>query len=277
MTRKYSKAYVEITNVCNKNCSFCPGTVRSPGRMSFEDFSHVCHSLLGLTEYIYLHVMGEPTTHPELCKFIEYATRIGLKCAVTTNGSLLSRVGDALIESGVYKVNISVHSFEEGGEDSYYAYLSSIADFADEASSGGVLTVLRLWNKGYDEGRNDRTLDFFKEKLTGEWKWGVRGARIRDKLHLEYGERFDWPDINLEVISDTAYCYGLKDQFGILVDGTVVPCCLDREGIINLGNVFTDDLSAILSSERAEKIREGFSKRCAAEELCKRCGYARRF
>ena len=277
MTRKYSKAYVEITNICNKNCSFCPGTERVAEQMSFERFKHVCGALVGITDYIYLHVMGEPTAHPELCRFIKHATELGFKCAVTTNGSLLSRVADGLIESGVYKVNISVHSFEDGGDDGYYAYLSSIADFADSASSFGVLTVLRLWNKGHDGGRNDRTLDFLKERLIGEWKWGVRGARIRDKLHLEYGERFIWPDIRLDVISDEAYCYGLKDQFGILVDGTVVPCCLDREGVINLGNVFTDNLSDILSSERAENIRRSFSQRRACEELCKRCGYARRF
>lgn len=275
--KPYSRVYVEITNICNRNCSFCPGTLRKLARMSRQDFSLITDKLLPLTDYVYLHVMGEPLTHPELIELIGIATSKGLKCAVTTNGTLLQERGGELIGSGVYKVNISLHSFEEGKDESYYSYLNGVADFADSASDAGVLTVLRLWNEGYDGGRNSRTLDFFKDRLPGEWKFGSRGARIRHKLHLEYGERFDWPDMEAEENGGGIFCYGLRDHFGILCDGTVVPCCLDREGSIALGNAFCDDLGAILSSERAERILRGFDKRCATEELCKRCGYATRF
>ena len=277
MKRKYSKAYVEITNICNKNCSFCPGTKRVPERMSLERFSHVCDSLVGLTDYIYLHVMGEPLTHPELCRFVQYASEKGFKCAVTTNGTLLSRVGDSLIESGVYKVNISVHSFEDGDGEEYTRYISSILDFADRSSQAGILTVLRLWNLGHDGGRNVDTLSLMREKFPDAWAEGARGARIRHKLHLEYGERFEWPDTDAPDYGECVFCYGLTDHFGILVDGRVIPCCLDREGEITLGNLFDTPIAEILCGERAEKIREGFKNKRASEELCRRCAYARRF
>ena len=41
-----------------------------------------------------------------------------------------------------------------------------------------------------------------------------------------------------------------------MVDGTIVPCCLDSEGVINLGNIFNDDIDAVLNSvkETLEKI-----------------------
>lgn len=276
-SKKYSKAYVEITNICNKNCSFCHGTHREKRRMTPEEFKQVANSLRPLTDYLYFHVMGEPLTHPDLPEFIEYATALGFKCAVTTNGSLLEGRADELISSGVYKVNLSVHSFEDGSDGDYFSYLESLAGFADRASEAGVLTVLRLWNKGCDGGRNDRTLEFFENRLTGEWKWGARGARIRHKLHLEYGERFEWPDMNAPVYSDSVFCYGLGDHFGVLSDGSVVPCCLDSEGDITLGNIFNTPIEEILSSERALNIRRGFEKRIAREELCKRCGYATRF
>ena len=277
LNKKYSKAYVEITNICNKNCSFCHGTRREKRRMTLEEFKKVANSLRPFTDYLYFHVMGEPLTHPELPGFIEYATALGFKCAVTTNGSLLDRRGDELISSGVYKVNLSVHSFEDGSEEDYLTYLESLARFADKASEAGVLTILRLWNKGHDGGRNDRTLRFFENRLTGEWKWGARGARIRHKLHLEYGERFEWPDMNAPIYSDSVFCYGLGDHFGVLSDGSVIPCCLDSEGDITLGNIFDTPIEEILSSERALDIRRGFEKRIATEELCKRCGYATRF
>ena len=76
---------------------------------------------------------------------------------------------------------------------------------------------------------------------------------------------------------EKVFCYGLRDQLGVLCDGTVVPCCLDHEGDIVLGNLFQEDLDAILASPRAQAIYRGFSDGKAAEELCRRCGYARRF
>lgn len=275
--KKYSRVYVEITNICNRSCSFCPGTVREKRRMSFEEFSLIANSLVGVTDYLYFHVMGEPLTHPELPRFIEYATSLGFKCAVTTNGTLVTRRAEELIASGIYKVNLSVHSFEGGEEEQYLSYIKSLADFADKASNAGVLTVLRLWNKGYDGGLNDRTLEILKTRLQGEWKWGSRGARIRHKLHLEYGDRFDWPDMEAENMGDRLFCYGLRDHFGILSDGRVIPCCLDREGEITLGNIYETPIRRILSSERAMAILHGFDNRVAVEELCQKCGYARRF
>ena len=274
---KYSRVYVEITNICNRNCSFCPGTKRTPKSMSLDEFKTVANALVGVTDYIYFHVMGEPLTHKLLPDFIEYAVSLGFKCAVTTNGTLITQRGDELIRSGVYKVNLSVHSFENGEDDEYCRYINELCDFADFASSKGVLTVLRLWNKGHDDGRNDTTLEMLKKHLHGEWKWGNRGARIRHKLHLEYGDRFEWPDKDAALGSESVFCYGLRDHFGILSNGTVIPCCLDREGVIDLGNVFEKPISEILESERARNILSGFDRRCAVEDLCSRCGYARRF
>lgn len=273
----YSRAYVEITNVCNRDCSFCPGTTRAPKFMSCEEMSHIISELSGLTEYVYFHVMGEPLLHPELPQLIRIASECGIKCAITTNGTLLREHGNALIESGVYKVNLSVHSFEEGTYQEQLDYVRSVVDFADKASAAGILTVIRLWNLGHDGGRNRETLKILHERFSDEWQEGARGARIRHRLHLEYGERFAWPDAEADYLGDEVFCYGLRDHFGILSDGTVVPCCLDREGTINLGNVFDTPLTEILSSDRAVSMCRGFDTRVAVEELCKRCGYARRF
>ena len=275
---KYSRVYVEITNICNRNCSFCIGTKRALRRMTAEEFSLVTDRLQGITEYIYFHLMGEPLTHPLLPDFIREAREKGFHPAITTNGTLLATRGDSLIDAGVYKVSISVHSFENGSTEEYLRYINDCMEFADKASRAGVLTVLRLWNRGYDEGRNLDTLallrDYFKND---EWKEGNRGIRIRPKLHLEYGDRFEWPDMEAEDKGGGVFCYGLKDHFAILCDGRVVPCCLDREGAITLGNIFDTPVEDILRSPRAAAMRDGFQRRCATEELCRRCGYARRF
>ncbi len=273
----YSRVYVEITNICNMNCSFCHGHSRKARRMTSEEFSHVLSEISPHTSYLYYHLMGEPLTHPELPHFLRMAHERGFRSVITTNGTLLKKRSDELLSVPLYKMNLSVHSFEEGSEAEFARYLSELSDFADKASAQGTIVVFRLWNRGFDGGKNEKILTFLQNRFAGEWAENTRGIRIRDKLHIEWGERFSWPDRDATEGDDEVFCYALHDHFGILSDGRVVPCCLDSDGVLSLGNIFSESLREILNSPRAETIREGFSRRCATEELCRRCGYARRF
>lgn len=273
----YNKVYVEITNICNMHCSFCHGHSRIPQQMSTEAFTCILNKLKGHTKYIYYHLMGEPLTHPHLHQFIEMAGARGYKSILTTNGTLLPERQDELLNAGVHKVNISLHSFEDGNDEDHARYICRLTDFAKSAANAGTIVVFRLWNKGFDNGKNEFALKILKENIPGEWAENTRGIRIRSKIFVEFGERFEWPDSNAEIKGTEFYCYGLKDQFGILVDGTVVPCCLDSDGIIDLGNIFKEDIGEILHSQRALDILEGFQCGNASEALCKRCCYAQRF
>ena len=273
----YKKVYVEITNCCNKNCSFCHGHSRPPRQMTREEFATVLDALTGQTQYLYYHLMGEPLTHPGLGEFVKMAGEKGYKSIITTNGTLLDQRGDELLAAGLHKVNLSLHSFEDGGPEDHKCYVRQLADFAKKAAGQGVIVVFRLWNKDCDEGKNESALQYLREMLDGPWLTNARGIKIKDNIYLEWGERFDWPDKNAQILDTAFSCYGLKDQFEILADGTVVPCCLDSDGVIGLGNIFTQDLSDILHSPRAEAMVEGFRCRKATEDLCKRCGYAQRF
>ena len=273
----YNKVYVEITNICNMNCSFCHGHHRAPRQMSTEEFAYILSKLTEQTKYIYYHLMGEPLTHPQLHHFIKMAGERGYKSIITTNGTRLHIRQDELLAAGVHKVNISLHSFEDGSNEDYVRYIHHLADFAKSAANAGTIVVFRLWNKGYDNGKNDFALDVLKQNIPGDWTNNTRGIRIRDKIFIEMDERFEWPDNNAEIKGNKFYCYGLKSQFGILIDGTVVPCCLDSDGIINLGNIFHDDINTILTSERASNMLKGFQCSKATEGLCQRCGYAQRF
>ncbi|MBR4940386.1 MAG: radical SAM protein, partial [Clostridia bacterium] len=263
----YSRVYVEITNICNMNCSFCHGHSRPPHQMTEAEYARILEQLRGKTEYIYHHLMGEPLVHPLLPRFIQMANRAGFHPMITTNGTLLDRGGDELLANGLYKANISLHSFEEGSSEEHLSYLEKIADFIDKAENTGTIISLRFWNNGCDGGKNKPALDFFKERFPLPWTENTRGFRLREKLFIEWGERFDWPDKNAPNTGNSLYCRGLIDHFGILCDGTVVPCCLDSEGGIPLGNAFTGELSEILNSDEARAIAEGFRRRQAARDL----------
>ena len=273
----YTRAYVEITNICNMNCSFCHGHSRPPRQMTEAEYARVLDQLSGKTQYIYHHLMGEPLVHPLLPRFIQMACEAGFRPMLTTNGTLLDRFGDGLLIPGLHKVNISLHSFEGDQPQTHAHYIRTVSDFAEKANRMGIIISLRLWNNGFDEGKNPTTVTLLKENLSGQWMPNSRGYRIRDRLFLEWGDRFLWPDQNAPDNGEHVFCHGLGDHFGILCDGTVVPCCLDSDGVIALGNVFREELSDILSSPRAKAILDGFRRRHAVEDLCRRCGYARKF
>lgn len=273
----YSRVYVEITNICNMNCSFCHGHSRPARSMTEEEYARVLEQLTGKTQYIYHHLMGEPLLHPLLPRFIQMAAQAGFRPMLTTNGTLLDRFGDGILIPGLHKVNISLHSFEGEDRSAHRRYLRNVVEFMKKASCMGIKVSLRLWNNGFDGGRNDTVLEALKDEFPDPWTQNTRGYRIRDGLFLEWGDRFDWPDQNAPDEGDSMTCRGLLDHFGILSDGTVVPCCLDSDGVIALGNVFRVELRDILASPRAQAMAEGFHRRKAVEDLCRRCGYARKF
>ena len=273
----YSRVYVEITNICNMNCSFCHGHSRPKKMMSTEEFQVVLKQLKGKTNYIYYHLMGEPLLHPELPNYLKIAKDNDFRSMITTNGTLIEKCGDAILKAGVHKVNLSIHSLEDADEDKFISYMNRVVEFAEKADKLGVIVVFRLWNSGCDEGLNEHVQTFLKTRLISDWSENSRGVKIRNKLFLEWGDRFIWPDKEATLYGNQVYCYGMRDHFGILCDGTVVPCCLDSDGIIALGNLFETPLDEILFSPRAEAIKKGFECRKASEDLCRRCGYAQRW
>lgn len=270
------KAYLEITNVCNLSCSFCHGTNRRKHFLTVEEFEILTDKLRGNVEFLYFHLMGEPLLHPQLETFFEIADQKGFRVILTTNGTLIGKRTEELLSSkALYKVSISLHSFEANtiGQD-IESYLQDCFVFCKAASQRGILSVLRLWNQGGEDQMNRQILSKMEEAFPKPWKDTYSGSRLGDRIFLEWGERFHWPDPSVPEQEDSYGCYGLRDQIGIHCDGTVVPCCLDADGGIPLGNLFMQDIQEILESERAKKLKISLQNRKPCEELCRHCGYA---
>ena len=275
---RFRKIYLEISNLCNLKCNFCPGTKRPGRRLSVTEFQSFLPKLRSYTDFLYFHLMGEPLCHPNLEEFLSLAGEFGFKIILTTNGTLLAKQQDILVSSpALHKVNISLHAFESNDLSiPFEQYLDECFSFG-KAIHGNKIVVYRLWNQGGADELNDSILERMKTFFPEPWVKERQGIRIADRTYIEHGDKFDWPDLSAPEGDSKVFCYGLRDQLGVLCDGTVVPCCLDHEGDLALGNLFETDLETILSSDRAQKIYNGFTKREAMEPLCRRCGYARRF
>jgi radical SAM protein with 4Fe4S-binding SPASM domain len=289
--KKFKKFYIEITNVCNLSCSFCPKTLRSPEFMSIETFRKILDQIKPHTDYIYFHVKGEPLLHPKLDDFLDLSYEKGFKVNITTNGTLISEVQEKImLKPSLRQINFSLHSFDGNkGASDKNEYVNNIIFFVKEAiNTTDTLFSLRLWNLDVNNSTNhkdkkNRDLlsvieNAFKlpYKIEEEIHPG-RGIKICDKVYLNQDHEFKWPDLKVEEDNNPSFCYGLRNQVAILVDGTVVPCCLDGEGVINLGNIHKTHFFDIVNSKRANNIYNGFSRREAVEELCRKCGYRKKF
>ena len=277
----FKRVYVEITNVCNLSCVFCPGTGREKRFLTPEEFRLMAEKLRGHTRYLYFHVMGEPLLHPQLPELLAIAGELGFRVCITTNGTLLPEKGSALLAApALHKVSVSLHSFEGNDGGDMTDYLAAVWDFCAAAGEKGVLCALRLWNEGGAEERNGEILRFLStasgrdvENLPAD---SVGNKRLAPGLFLESAQKFDWPSPDAAE-GPVQFCHALRQQIAVLCDGTVVPCCLDSEGRLALGNLLTGELDDILASPRAQAICRGFDARQPSEELCRRCGYAARF
>lgn len=242
--------------------------------MTLDEFDTLTTRLAGEVRFLYFHLMGEPFLHPLLPEFILMARRKGFTPVITTNGTLLAQRGD-LLDALPHKLQISLHSHEGNGKDNPEQYIDEVMAFAKEAAQRGCVVVLRLWNEGGFNRMNGSILDMIADSQPRPWTQRHDGWKLAENLYVESDDMFEWPDLQHDVYKEEeVFCYALRNQIGVLVDGTVVPCCLDHNGDVSLGNLFEESLEHILSSPRASALYNGFTNHTAVESLCQRCGYS---
>ena len=287
--KRFLKVNVEISNICNLQCSFCPEVIREKGKMSLALFERVIEQVAPLTEMVCLHLMGEPLVHSELGEIIEICESKKVKIFLVTNGVLLrDKHVRLLLKPAMKQVNFSLHSFFDNFKDrDPTQYLERIFSFTEKAflERPDLYINYRLWNLQETKGagaQNKMMLSLIEERFQMKMRTDIdvkiqKSIQIKNKLYLNFDTEFTWPALDLPVLSERGTCKGLSNHFGVLIDGTVVPCCLDKEAGIPLGKIQDSPIDVILSSPRAKKLLEGFKQGKLIEALCQRCQYIERF
>ena len=309
------RCYIEVTNVCNLNCDFCPKHRRQNRQLTIEEFDLLTDKIRGRVIFLYFHLMGEPLLHPLLPDFIRIAREKGFRTVLTSNGTLLDKALN-LLSSLPHKVQLSLHSHESNGKGKLDEYINKVMQFAIPAAEQGTCVVLRLWNQGGRESENEQVMQLLEQYVKKPWRERPDGYRLCDNLYLEFDRKFQWPTTqeppssspegeglldSIDPLNDVfeqkevtknsslggspmlitseyvpkrgaeVFCKALHKQIGVLADGSLVPCCMDHNGDIILGNLFTQSLDEILDSPRAKAMVEGFRHHKATELLCRNC------
>lgn len=264
----FKKIYLEITNSCNLNCKFCPQNNRIKKFLEIDKFKYLLDSLKGYTKYLYLHVMGEPLLHPKINEFIDLASK-QYYVNITTNGYLINNVKD---NKNIRQINISLHSFNNNYNKTLDEYLSDIVTVCDFLNKHNTIINYRLWTKSpYQQEIINYLNNYYSVDIKLQ-----KGFKIKQNIFIEKDKEFLWPDLNNNIYEESGKCYGLKTHIGILVDGTVIPCCLDCNGNIDLGNIYEQSLDKILNSQKSQNIILGFRENKKIESLCKHCKFIQR-
>ena len=267
---KFKRIYIEITNVCNLNCSFCSKSSKSNREMTSEEFKEVLSKINNYTDYIYLHVKGEPLTHHNLDKILDITKEYNKKVCITTNGVFLKdRLPILKKYDNIYQINISLHS-----ENNKKNYLEDIISSVNELSPYISYRFWTLDNNKMDN-KTKEYIKVLKEVYNKEEIYD--GIKLKDKVYLSLDNKFTWPSINNNYYNERGTCLGAKTQLAILSDGTVSICCLDSEGVSNLGNIYLSTMEDILASDKYQNILKGFDDHKVYLDICKHCSYKERF
>ena len=273
--KKYKKIYIEITNNCNLKCSFCSEVKRKRRFMTTEEFENILIKIKDYTDYIYLHIKGEPLLHPNIIEFLHLADKYNLKVNLTTNGTLFSKVAKELSGcNSLRKINFSLHS--ENSLDNYCEEIFKNVELLKDK-----IIIYRLWTLKNNQldSKSQETVNKIRKyynlpQETVDKIYTSNNIKIKSTIYVDKDNEFSWPEVTTH--KSNGYCYALKTQIGILVDGTVVPCCLDSNGVVNLGNIFKESLEEIINSEKYISLKKSFQDRKPCEKLCQSCTFKER-
>ena len=259
----YKKIYLEVTNICNLNCPFCIRNKREKEYITITNFKEILLKIKNYTKYLYFHVSGEPLMHPYINELIDIASEY-FYINITTNGYLINKIKN---NHNIRQINISLHSFHPNNI-ALKDYLDNIFEVINKLHNDTYFS-LRFWiNNKY----NKDIIYYLESKYNKEIKL-ENGYEIIKNVFIGLGNEFIWPELDNQVNDKKGTCYALKDHIGILVNGDIVPCCLDVNGIIKLGNIYEDLLDDVIKSERYIKMLNGFKNNIKEEKLCHKCNF----
>jgi radical SAM protein with 4Fe4S-binding SPASM domain len=286
---KFYRIYIELTNVCGLSCSFCPTKALPSKEMDLVFFESVIRQAKAYTSEIACHVVGDPLTLSNLHDYLDIIDKHGLKAMLTTSGYFLKKHSyETLFHPCVKQINISLNSFNKNDTSiTFEQYIKPVLSLCEAKlkRKEDLFINLRVWN--LDEMMSERTFNetlfetlssTFDEKLELEdiYLERPKSIRLASKVLVHFDNYFEWPSLKNKNYGDGT-CQGLQSHVAILASGKVVPCCLDCDGIIELGDLHKQNLDEILTSKRAVNMLEGFKEGKAVEELCQKCSYKERF
>lgn len=258
--------------------------------MTLEKFDKLNLQLKDITKELAYHVVGDPLVLSNLQEYLNISLKHSLKVNITTTANNLRKDHfNILMNDTIRQINFSINSYNANShKKTLDEYLNPILDFCEYAVSKKqhFFINLRIWNLDETKSAKEFNTQVFEKvnkrfnsqiNIDDIYKQRPKNIKIARMIFFNFDEYFNWPSLDNDFVSKVGTCYGLDSHFGILSSGTVVPCCLDKDGIVNLGNINNSQLKDILNTNRVKEIQKGFKENRLLEEFCQKCEYRTRF
>ena len=258
--------------------------------MTLDKFDKLNLELKEFTTELAYHIVGDPLVLSNLDEYLNISSKHNLKVNITTTANNINKKHyETLLNPTIKQINFSINSYNANShKKSLDEYLEPIIEFVKFAQKQKheYFINFRIWNLDEENSAKEFNLKVFNKinkafdtsiDIKDVYKNRPKNIRIDRKIFFNFDEYFNWPNLENKEVSKTGFCYGLDSHFGVLSNGDVVPCCLDKDAIINLGNIEDNSLKNILTSKRVKDIQNGFKKDILVEELCQKCEYRTRF
>ena len=282
---KFYRIYIEITNICGLQCSFCPTKNLPNTTMDLDFFESIIKQAKPFTKEIACHVFGDPLSLSNLKEYLDIIDKYKMKALLTTSGYFIKKHSySTLFHPAVKQINISLNAFNKNNTRvSFEQYIKPIIELCYEKARQKKESFinLRIWNLDNEMSEKEFNSKLFT-KLSSAFNVNLTLPKDKKPIRLEYktllhfDNYFEWPSLNNPYYGHGT-CQGLNSHIAILASGEVVPCCLDGKGVITLGSLHKQSLRDIILSDRATQMRDGFREGRCSEELCLRCSYKERF
>lgn len=282
---KFTKIYIELTNICGLQCDFCPTKTLQNKTISLTNFEYILKQVQNYTNTITFHVFGDPLVLQNISQYLDLSLKYNLKVELVTTGYYLNNFNsNTFLHDAIKQINFSLNSFNKNDmKIDLNQYLQPMIKLSKDKilQKKDFFINFRLWNlddKYSEEHFNQKVFDILGKEFNIDLT-NVdtnQSIRLNNKILINFDKYFRWPSLNSNHNSQGT-CYGLKSHFAILASGKVVPCCLDSFGCIDLGNIFQNNLDTILNNQRTTNIIDGFKNNIAIEKLCQKCEFKDRF
>jgi len=266
------RIYLEITNACNLNCSFCHNE-KGDRFLSFVDFCKYVDQIKPICNYIYLHVLGEPLLHPNLEQMLNYLDNKDMNLQLVTNGVLLNKYPNLLKHECLRKLSISIHSINEiNVANDYFETITSLIE-----NNSNVKVELRFYNSSTLSEKLKSYLENLKRKYSFELTSKINSYKLKENTYLYFENFFKWPQIEDTFVSEIGTCHGAIDMLAITSAGEVTLCCLDPKAINKIGDLHTETLKEIIDSYKYKQIVNDLKNNKLNCNLCQKCTYRLKF
>lgn len=279
---KFKRIYIELSDICGLKCDFCPSKKGVRGIMSVQNFSLLLPQIRDKAKLFSFHILGDPLWVENLKEYVDLAKENMMKLEITTSGFYLSAKNQALLleSENIRQINISLMAFLSQRKVGLKEYFEPIFELCEQHFSRKCKSFinLRLWNLSSNftaPSENFEVYEFLEQYFETKIDVKLKQNRLQRHILLHQAKLFKWASLENGFLQNTGTCHALKEQIGILSDGSLVPCCFDTKADIFLGNVFEKDFNELLNSKRLKAMKEGFKQNRRIEALCQRCEFMR--